>query len=364
MSPRVKQGYEDHADTRKRSGGWTAVHLLRLNPENDRREFGDFPLEWAVKICDPDYTPSEEDKQEIIRMLDEANPNDPLYNKTMKWMVDSVMRFGVQEPLRGYWDKDTQTFVVTAGNRRTVASNIVVKVFGSDLKEVRTDLEKKEGKSDNPLDLKFRQWIENHGRLDYSRMEEALTIRGMLDLGARLEDLPAVLGVGSEWLSETLNLPTLLPEAQELVKNGEVAPTTAIDIIKEARLESSNPVAASKKATRRVVTLAETAKASGQRATHTLAKELKRQEVQAQAQANPDLQAELIDRRSTAMEKIGTALEAGLKNDGILSRQVKLLLEGTSPDTLKQVIKLLSIDSSVALDALEKASKNLERQVG
>lgn len=195
-------------------------------------------------------------------------------------------------------------------------------------------------------------------------MEKATNIQRMLDLGARPDDLPGVLGISGRRVNELLNLLVLLPEAQEIVKNGEVAATTAIEIAKEAQAESSNPVKASKAATERVITLARTAQANGQKATGKLAKELKRQELETQAQSDTELQAQLVDRRSSAKETIDTALQAGLKDDSVLARQVKLLLDGADPKTLKSVIRVLLTDQGVALDAIEQVAKNLERQVG
>jgi hypothetical protein len=144
--------FEAHSLTRKRSGGWAAISLLRLNPENDRKDFGDFPLEWAQRVCDPGYELTEEDKLEIERILDQASPDD---DKSMRWLVNSVTRFGIQEPLRGYWDGEAETFTVTAGNRRTTAANIAIKVFGANILEAPTDLEK----GGNPLDFVFRHGL-------------------------------------------------------------------------------------------------------------------------------------------------------------------------------------------------------------
>lgn len=349
--------FENHPLQRTRRGGWADISLLRLNPENDRKDFGDFSLELAQLVCDPKHELTEDEKNEIKRVLELAHADD---DKSMRWLVNSIIRFGIQEPLRGYWDGDEEIFTVTAGNRRTTGANIAKKVFGADVQEAPVDLEK----SKNPLDFVYRQWVENSGRKDFSEMEKATNIQRMLDLGARPDDLPAVLGVSGRRVNELLNLLVLLPEAQEIVKNGEVAPTVAIEIAKEAQAESSNPVKASKAATERVITLARTAQANGQKATGKLAKELKRQELETQAQSDSELQAQLVDRRSSAKDTIDAALQAGLKDDSVLPRQIKLLLDGADPRTLKSIIRVLLTDSGVAIDALEQVAKNLERQVG
>jgi hypothetical protein len=80
-------------------------------------------------------------------------------------------------------------------------------------------------------------------------MEKALNVQRMLSLGARKEDLPGILGISAEAIGELLNLPNLLPEAQEIVKNGEVAAGVAIEIIKEEQREKLQPCKGFQKAT-------------------------------------------------------------------------------------------------------------------
>jgi ParB-like chromosome segregation protein Spo0J len=248
--------FENHPQTQKRSGGWAAPSLLRLNPQNDRQDFGDFPLEWAQKVCDPSYELTDEDKAAIEDLLSKSNPDD---DKTMAWLVNSVSIFGVQDPLRGFWDGDEETFTVTAGNRRTTAVNIAVKVRGVNIEKVPTDLEK----GNNPLDFVFRQWIENSGKKEFTAIEKAHNIQRMINMGASASDLPGILGISPAGMRSLLDLLVLLPEAQELVRNGEVSPSAAIEITRRAKQESSNPVAASTRATEKVLTLAKKAKESG-----------------------------------------------------------------------------------------------------
>ncbi len=349
--------FESHELNQKRSSGWAGVSVLRLNPANKRRDFGGIPAETAQKICDPAHELTEEEKSEIRDLLDSQ---DPYNDQTMRWLIDRILQLGFTSTLIGYWDSKTEEFIVTAGNRRTTAVSIINKIYGGSITRVPVEHE-------NEKDVKkiaLRQLVENAGRKDYSDVENAEAIEYCLSIGLTKEEVALARGVSVDTVSRLLNLLILQPEAKEVVRSGLISTDTAVSFAAKAQRETGNPIAASEQATQAIVRLGKEAKETGKRISKSEAKKIQRQAIESQAQTDPNLQAQLSARRSTATEKIEIALSVGLKDDGILPRQVKLLLDGANPDTLRQVVKLLSADESVALDAIEQVAKNLERQVG
>jgi len=185
----------------------------------------------------------------------------------------------------------------------------------------------------------------------------------MINMGASASELPRILGISPAGMRSLLDLLVLLPEAQELVRNGEVSPSAAIEITRKAKQESSNPVAASTKATEKVLTLAKKAKESGAKPTAALAKAIDRQEQAVQVEGDKELKLTLEQRRQVSVEAIEASLPIIAEGSNpVLSRIVKgLVSDAISKETLVAIIKILSADPGSSLDDLERSVRSLSR---
>ena len=131
-----------------------------------------------------------------------AHPNQPKTRNDVKKLAQSIKSMGLIEPIVAiaYEDKSVDEkgvqYMIVSGHRRYAA----VKTLG--WKEVPVFVTKLTDK-DMPTDAAFRNTVKqlvssNTNREDFTAVEEADALQGMLELGMTIEDVTKVTGIDKE----------------------------------------------------------------------------------------------------------------------------------------------------------------------
>jgi ParB-like chromosome segregation protein Spo0J len=153
---------------------------------------------------------------------------DPTDTESMAWLVDSIDEGGIQQPLRGY--KEGDFFISTDGNRRTAAL-VVLALMGKEL-PARVPIRPETYR--NEFDLLAVQVVSNSGK-KLSALDEARIYDRALKLGYEEAEIATKLANGSvAKVRARLELLSLPSHAEKAVRAGYIAPTTAIQIQREA----------------------------------------------------------------------------------------------------------------------------------
>jgi len=153
---------------------------------------------------------------------------DPTDTESMAWLVDSIADGGIQQPLRGY--KEGDFFISTDGNRRTAAL-VVLALMGKEL-PARVPIRPETYR--NEFDLLAVQVVSNSGKR-LSALDEARIYDRALKLGYEESEIATKLANGSvAKVRARLELLSLPSHAEAAVRAGYIAPTTAIQIQREA----------------------------------------------------------------------------------------------------------------------------------
>lgn len=186
------------------------------------------------------------------------------------WLEKSIEKFGVREPLRGYFDKDEGKFVVTGGECRTVAMGRLhkrgVEVLAAVIPEDRNA---------NEGDYLATLLLENSGK-PLDAMEKASVYARLKKYGWTTDQIANVSQprITAAQVENMLKLDGATPATKAMVKSGKVKPTTAVNAIRKDGPEKAEAVLASAveeaEATGKKVTgKAVAAKASGKSAPKT-----------------------------------------------------------------------------------------------
>lgn len=227
-----------------------SVDALRFFEHNQREDFGLNPEKQSqiVQIIFDKYTvgfTTEEKnliKENLIDPELESEVRNSSYFDSMSWLVNNIIEFGQNDPIRGYWNNDTSEFVVTDGNRRTMALIIANKVLDANIVYALVLQENmKPTDNDHLQSYLERQLISNQGSKKMSPWEQAKIVKLLQEQNVSDDKLVSLLG-SKAILADRRKLLALPEELLQEVKNGSVTPTVAVEIYKEEVIKESVPV--------------------------------------------------------------------------------------------------------------------------
>ncbi len=227
-----------------------SVDALRFFEHNQREDFGLNPEKQSqiVQIIFDKYTvgfTTEEKnliKENLIDPELESEVRNSSYFDSMSWLVNNIIEFGQNDPIRGYWNNDTSEFIVTDGNRRTMALIIANKVLDANIVYALVLQENMKPTDNNHLQSYLeRQLISNQGSKKMSPWEQAKIVKLLQKQNVSDDKLVSLLG-SKAILADRRKLLALPEELLQEVKNGSVTPTVAVEIYKEEVIKESVPV--------------------------------------------------------------------------------------------------------------------------
>jgi len=181
------------------------------------------------------------------------------YWEAIDALAQDIIAKGVTEPLKGYYDKSLQRFVITNGHRRRDALVVAQDKYGVTGIKVPVIPEDRYANETDRLETLIRS---NSG-VPLTALETAEVFRRLHNHGRSLEEIAKLSQLSSSPLgpaqiSNLLHLSSATPETKDAIRAGDVKPTTVVDAVKEHGPDKAGEVI------REVVA---TAKQSGKRAT-------------------------------------------------------------------------------------------------
>lgn len=218
------------------------VETLRLFDSNQRLLYGfaSDKEDEIMQIIRENYITgsfTQEQKDLILNNLIDfsALDNPQLFMDSMQWLINSICTEGLIDPIRGYWDANTNEFTATDGNRRTVALIIANQLLGKGIKLVKVlSEEEKPTSATAQTSYLRRQLISNNGGRAYNKVELARTLKQLEKLGQVTQDELITLAGSKQILDLCFKLLETSVTVQEAVAKGDIAPTTAVQVVEEA----------------------------------------------------------------------------------------------------------------------------------
>ncbi len=319
-----------------------------LSNKNIRRDFGAFPLELAIKVCDLSQELSASDIEEIKSAVESGDPDN---DKTMYGLVRSVMRHSVTEPVSCY--AIGNDLIAVKGNHRLTACYIAKRIYNSDCpKAITVIMLSKEQR--NPRALLMAQFNENKFRKDLNVLEEAELLGDMRKEFGSIEAVAEETGYSIRKVEELLDVLNLSPEAQLAVKSGTILKNPVLQLQKEIAKEVTNPIQASEIISQAIVEATTEAVESGKNKASleqakTKAKEIL--EAKRKNKSNVD-SSTLIPSKTRKLTKKQILAIAPMQLESINWKTVE-------DSTLVKVAKLLGLDE-IDEEFLEDSESDLE----
>jgi ParB family transcriptional regulator, chromosome partitioning protein len=143
-------------------------------------------------------------------------------------LAQSIAEVGVKEPLTVFWE-DGKAYV-TDGHCRLAASIRAIEHYKSELKTIPV---KSEGRYSSEADRVLSQLVRNQGK-PLTPFEKGKVFKRLIDLGWQQNDIAKKVGLSPARVSQCLELQTLPAELKDLVVQGKVSASMALDMLKEA----------------------------------------------------------------------------------------------------------------------------------
>lgn len=153
----------------------------------------------------------------------------PQVREHIDWLTDSIIDVGIKVPLQGRWDSELGKVVIYDGHCRYQAA-LQAKEKGYDIK-IPVILQDKYG---NEGDRLAAMLIANSG-LELTALEKAEVCKRLHNYGWTIDQIAKAHKpkLSHQQVYNLLELSTASPEVQQLITDGSIAPTTAIDTIRE-----------------------------------------------------------------------------------------------------------------------------------
>ncbi|WP_435022562.1 ParB/RepB/Spo0J family partition protein (plasmid) [Tundrisphaera sp. TA3] len=169
----------------------------------------------------------------IVR--DETQPREEFDPTELRWLADSIARFGQISPIRVRHDAARGKWVVLVGERRLRACKL------AGLDKVRVEFVERDM---TEADILAEQTIENMVRATLTPVEQGKAYRRLMDLnGWTVLELAATIGVDATAAHRSLGLLRLPEDIAEKVDAGEIRATAAYEIAKLPDAETQREVA-------------------------------------------------------------------------------------------------------------------------
>jgi hypothetical protein len=185
------------------------------------------------------------------------NPEDP----EDLWLAQSIKDSGVLEALSIV--KESDNIFITNGHRRHAAAIYARDVLGAKLERIPCRLEPR---GSSPLDLLFSQRDRNGGK-GFNPFENGSLCKKAMALGATIDEVARRMHMSKAYVLSLIDLQAAPAAVTELVRTEVVAPTLAMQVLREAKGDASA-------ATETLVKAVSTAKAEGK--TRATAKHVER----------------------------------------------------------------------------------------
>jgi ParB family transcriptional regulator, chromosome partitioning protein len=153
----------------------------------------------------------------------------PEYIAHIEQLAASIAEIGVKEPLRGYW-KDNK-LVVTNGFSRLRAITIVQEKYNIEIKSVPVILE---DKYSSEADITLTMITSNSGR-PLTTLEQGKVYKRLMAFGWSEDDIAKKVGTSAQTVIRAMEFQSAPETIKDMVKDGTVSATLAINTIREAR---------------------------------------------------------------------------------------------------------------------------------
>jgi len=151
---------------------------------------------------------------------------DPANQEHVEALALSIAEMGVKEPLKVNWE-DGKAWIVN-GECRWRACMLAIK-RGVPIKSVPVI---SDDRNANDADRLFQQFLSNTGK-PFTDLERARNFKRLLDLGWSQGDIATRSGKSQGWVSQTLALLTMPEPVKQMVTNGQVSPTLAMQVVRQ-----------------------------------------------------------------------------------------------------------------------------------
>lgn len=152
---------------------------------------------------------------------------DPDNVNHIEMLAKSIAEVGVKEPLTVNWE-DGKAYLED-GECRLRACLYAINFLNADIKTVPCKVGERYA---NEADRLFGQQLRNAGK-PFSVLEQAKLFKRLLDLGWQQNDIAKKAGMSAGRVSQILEYNTFPEGVKTMVHKGEVAPSTAMAIVKE-----------------------------------------------------------------------------------------------------------------------------------
>ena len=160
---------------------------------------------------------------------------DPANVDHIQMLANSIAEVGVKEPLTVNWE-DGKAWLED-GECRLKACLYAIEFLKADIKTIPCKVGERYA---NEADRLFNQQLRNSGKA-FTALEQAKLFKRLLDLGWNQGDIAKKAGISAARVSQILDYNTMPEGVKTMVQNGQVAPSTAMQVVKA---EGSNAVAA------------------------------------------------------------------------------------------------------------------------
>lgn len=143
-------------------------------------------------------------------------------------LARSIAEVGVKEPITVVYENGEAW--VSDGHCRLLATMRAIEQYGAGDK-LKTILVKSEDRYSDEADRIFSQILRNSGK-PFTQLEQARTFKKLLDFGWDQKAIAAKSGYSGGRVSQILSLLTLPPAVKEMVQQGQVSATMAVQTVK------------------------------------------------------------------------------------------------------------------------------------
>lgn len=145
-------------------------------------------------------------------------------------LVDSMKQYGIQEPLKVYYDPEIEKYVVVKGHRRIQASKVIADAHGIAYETVDIPCSKYNSIPDAETIL--RDHLISNSGVPFTAIEKAEIVNRYMALGFTITEIAPKMNLTYQ---QTYNLEILHnapPEIKEMIQEGLIASTLVIEEFK------------------------------------------------------------------------------------------------------------------------------------
>jgi ParB/RepB/Spo0J family partition protein len=152
---------------------------------------------------------------------------DPANIEHIEMLAKSIAEVGVLEPITVNWENGAAW--LEDGECRLRATLFAIEFLKAEIKTIPC---KTGDRYANEADRLFSQQVRNAGK-PFTVLEQAKLFKRLLSLGWQQGDIAKRAGISAARVSQVLEFNTLPEGVKTMVHNGEVAPSTAMAVVKE-----------------------------------------------------------------------------------------------------------------------------------